>query len=63
MALRVAARDRSLVETLGRLPRQLAQGFRTICFKPAMFVERADQVPDLCAELVAKAERIARDVP
>jgi len=52
----------SLDEALEDLPRQLAQGFRTICFKPAMFVDSADEVPDLCAELVEKAERIARDV-
>ena len=52
----------SLDEALEDLPRQLAQGFRTICFKPAMFVDSADQVEDLCRELVAKAERIAADV-
>ncbi len=52
----------SLDAALEDLPRQLAQGFRTICFKPAMFVERADQVPDLCAELVARTARIASDV-
>lgn len=52
----------SLDEALDDLPRQLAQGFTTICFKPAMFVESADQVPDLCADLVTKADAIARDV-
>lgn len=52
----------SLDEALEDLPRQLAQGFRTICFKPAMFVDAADQVPDLCRELVAKADAIAREV-
>jgi len=51
-----------LDEALEDLPRQLAQGFRTICFKPAMFVDSADEVGDLCRELVAKAEGIARDV-
>jgi alkanesulfonate monooxygenase SsuD/methylene tetrahydromethanopterin reductase-like flavin-dependent oxidoreductase (luciferase family) len=52
----------SLDEALEDLPRQLRQGFRTICFKPAMFVDAADQVGDLCRELVAKADAIARDV-
>jgi hypothetical protein len=49
----------SLDEALEDLPRQLEQGFRTICFKPAMFVEHADQVGDLCRELVEKAGRVA----
>jgi alkanesulfonate monooxygenase SsuD/methylene tetrahydromethanopterin reductase-like flavin-dependent oxidoreductase (luciferase family) len=39
---------------LADLPRQVAQGFTTICFKPAMFVASADQVGDLCRELVLK---------
>lgn len=52
----------SLDEALEDLPRQLAQGFRTICFKPAMFVESADQVPDLCHELVTRAGALAADV-
>lgn len=48
-----------LDEALADLPRQLSQGFRTICFKPAMFVDSADQVGDLCHELTTKVERIA----
>ena len=44
---------------LADLPRQLEQGFTTICFKPAMFVETADQVGDLCRELVRKTAAIA----
>ena len=52
----------SLDAALDDLPRQLAQGFTTICFKPAMFVDDAAQVGDLCRELVAKADRIAREV-
>jgi probable F420-dependent oxidoreductase len=52
----------SLDAALEDLPRQLAQGFTTICFKPAMFVDDAAQVGDLCRELVAKADRIAQEV-
>jgi alkanesulfonate monooxygenase SsuD/methylene tetrahydromethanopterin reductase-like flavin-dependent oxidoreductase (luciferase family) len=39
---------------LAPLPRQLEQGFSTICFKPAMFVRTADEVADLCRELVSR---------
>jgi probable F420-dependent oxidoreductase len=48
-----------LDEALSDLPRQLEQGFRTICFKPAMFVDSRDQVGELCRELVVKTDRIA----
>lgn len=41
---------------LAPLPRQLEQGFSTICFKPAMFVTTADEVGDLCRELVARLD-------
>jgi alkanesulfonate monooxygenase SsuD/methylene tetrahydromethanopterin reductase-like flavin-dependent oxidoreductase (luciferase family) len=51
-----------LDEALADLPRQLSQGFRTICFKPAMFVESADQVGELCRELTVKVDRIARSL-
>jgi probable F420-dependent oxidoreductase len=47
---------------LADLPRQLEQGFRTICFKPAMFVDTADQVGDLCRELIAKVDRMATGI-
>jgi alkanesulfonate monooxygenase SsuD/methylene tetrahydromethanopterin reductase-like flavin-dependent oxidoreductase (luciferase family) len=40
------------------LPRQLAQGFTTICFKPAMFVADAAQVGDLCRDIVRKVESL-----
>jgi alkanesulfonate monooxygenase SsuD/methylene tetrahydromethanopterin reductase-like flavin-dependent oxidoreductase (luciferase family) len=45
-----------LDDALSRLPRQLEQGFTTICFKPAMFVRTADEVGDLCRELVARLD-------
>lgn len=46
---------------LESLPRQLAQGYTTICFKPAMFVQHVDELPEFYAELIAKTERIAAD--
>jgi hypothetical protein len=44
---------------LADLPRQLEQGFTTICFKPAMFVDDTEQVGDLCRDLVRKAALLA----
>lgn len=43
---------------LSDLPRQLEQGFTTICFKPSMFVRCIDEVPALCRHLVAEADRL-----
>jgi probable F420-dependent oxidoreductase len=43
---------------LADLPRQLEQGFTTICFKPSMFVRSVDEVPALCRHLVAEAHRL-----
>jgi probable F420-dependent oxidoreductase len=43
---------------LADLPRQLSQGFRTICFKPAMFCRSRDEVADLCRYLVAEGARL-----
>ncbi len=51
-----------LDDALADLPRQLEQGFRTICFKPAMFVRSADEVGDLCRELTVKVEQIASQI-
>lgn len=44
-------------EALADLPRQLAMGFTTICFKPAMFCRTVDEVPSLCRHLIAAGER------
>ncbi|CAB4966192.1 unannotated protein [freshwater metagenome] len=44
---------------LADLPRQLEQGFTTICFKPAMFVRSADEVGDFCRHLVTRVNEIA----
>ena len=50
-----------LNQALVSLPRQLAQGYTTICFKPAMFVHHVDELPAFYAELVEKTDRIAAD--
>jgi alkanesulfonate monooxygenase SsuD/methylene tetrahydromethanopterin reductase-like flavin-dependent oxidoreductase (luciferase family) len=46
-------------DALADLPRQLAMGFTTICFKPAMFCRTVDEVPALCRHLVRAGERAA----
>ena len=43
---------------LADLPRQVEQGFTTVCFKPAMFVRSADEVPALCRYLLAEGARL-----
>jgi probable F420-dependent oxidoreductase len=42
---------------LESLPRQLAKGYRTICFKPAMFVRDAAGLPAFLNELQDKVQR------
>ena len=39
---------------MAEVPGQLGQGFTSFCFKPAMFVEDAAQVGDLCRDLVCR---------
>jgi alkanesulfonate monooxygenase SsuD/methylene tetrahydromethanopterin reductase-like flavin-dependent oxidoreductase (luciferase family) len=50
--------DSTGVADLGRalesLPRQLADGFHTICFKPSQYVDDVRQVGSLCRELVTR---------
>ena len=36
------------------VPGQLEQGFTSFCFKPAMFVDEAEQVGELCRDLVGR---------
>jgi alkanesulfonate monooxygenase SsuD/methylene tetrahydromethanopterin reductase-like flavin-dependent oxidoreductase (luciferase family) len=48
-----------LDEALESLPRQLAQGYTTICFKPAMFIDDIADLGAFCDELVAKVDAIA----
>ncbi|MBI1378067.1 MAG: TIGR03619 family F420-dependent LLM class oxidoreductase [Frankiales bacterium] len=45
-------------EALRDLPRQVEQGFTTICFKPAMFCRSVDDVPALCRHLVDEGRRL-----
>jgi alkanesulfonate monooxygenase SsuD/methylene tetrahydromethanopterin reductase-like flavin-dependent oxidoreductase (luciferase family) len=47
-------------EALADLPRQVEQGFTTICFKPAMFCRSVDEVPALIAHLIDAGERLSR---
>jgi hypothetical protein len=50
-----------LDQALESLPRQLAQGYTTICFKPAMFIDHVREMPAFCRELVAKTDAIAAE--
>lgn len=43
---------------LADLPRQVSQGFTTICFKPAMFCRTIDDVPALCRRLVEAGRQL-----
>jgi len=45
---------------LESVPRQLARGFTTLCFKPAMFVRDPEQLPGFYAELTEKVARLAK---
>ncbi|MFV0458500.1 MAG: LLM class flavin-dependent oxidoreductase [Actinomycetales bacterium] len=51
-----------LDQALATLPDQLAQGYTTICFKPAMFVREVADLPAFYDELTSKVEAIARQV-
>jgi alkanesulfonate monooxygenase SsuD/methylene tetrahydromethanopterin reductase-like flavin-dependent oxidoreductase (luciferase family) len=50
--------DETSVADLARaaeaIPRQLEQGYTSICFKPSMFTDEIEQVGPLCRELVAR---------
>jgi probable F420-dependent oxidoreductase len=48
-----------LDEALEAVPAQLARGFRSICFKPAMFTDDPAAVPDVCARVVAAVRAAA----
>lgn len=45
-------------EALAALPRQVEQGYTSMCFKPAMFCRSVDEVPDLIAHLRAKGHAL-----
>ena len=42
----------SLDEALEQVPAQLAAGYTSICFKPSMYTDDPDEVPDLCRRVV-----------
>jgi alkanesulfonate monooxygenase SsuD/methylene tetrahydromethanopterin reductase-like flavin-dependent oxidoreductase (luciferase family) len=44
----------SLDQALETVPAQVAAGYRTICVKPSMFIDRLDEYPGLCAEVVER---------
>ena len=45
-----------LDEALADVPRLIDRGFTSICFKPSMFTDDRDAVPDICRRVV---ERLA----
>ena len=42
-----------LDEALADVPQLIQRGFTSICFKPAMFTDDRDAVPDMCRRVVA----------
>lgn len=42
-----------LDEALRSIPDKVAEGYRTICFKPSMFTDSVDGVADVCRQVVA----------
>ena len=42
-----------LDEALATIPAKVAEGYRSICFKPSMFTDALDEVPDVCRRVVA----------
>ena len=51
---RFEARDStaSLDQALEQVPPQLAAGYTSICFKPSMYTDDPDEVPDVCRRVV-----------
>jgi probable F420-dependent oxidoreductase len=48
-----------LDEALESVPSQVARGFRSICFKPAMFTDDPGAVPEVCTRVVAAVRAAA----
>ena len=44
-----------LAQAAESIPRQLAQGYTSICFKPSMFTDEIGEVGPLCRDLVDRA--------
>ena len=40
------------------IPRQLEQGYTSICFKPSMFTDDIEQVGPLCRDLVGRVSAL-----
>jgi probable F420-dependent oxidoreductase len=41
------------------VPEQLENGFTTICVKPSMFIDDADELPAFCADVIRRSESLA----
>jgi hypothetical protein len=41
------------------VPRQLARGFTSFCFKPNQFIDSVDDWSELCREAVARVDEVA----
>lgn len=48
-----------LDEALATIPDKVASGYRSICFKPSMFTDSLDEVPDVCRRVVAALDACA----
>jgi probable F420-dependent oxidoreductase len=50
-----------LDEALADVPGLIGRGFTSICFKPAMFTDDRDEVPDICRRVVAAVTAASPD--
>ncbi|MFN8021673.1 MAG: LLM class flavin-dependent oxidoreductase [Acidimicrobiales bacterium] len=48
-----------LDEALATIPAKVAEGYRSICFKPSMFTDSVDEVGDVCRRVVAALDACA----
>jgi alkanesulfonate monooxygenase SsuD/methylene tetrahydromethanopterin reductase-like flavin-dependent oxidoreductase (luciferase family) len=48
-----------LDEALATLPAKVAEGYRSICFKPSMFTDHLADLPDICRRVVAALDTAA----
>jgi len=46
-------------KAMDTVPEQLAKGFTTICVKPSMFIDDADEMPAFCADVMRRADAMA----
>jgi hypothetical protein len=45
-----------LDEAMQSIPRKLAEGYTSICFKPSQYTDDVAEVPELCRRLVAAVD-------